>query len=106
VSLASFLNGLADRMLERSTWGRYRLGVRVLAAVACWVLGLGSAALTLVLLNAPRTVLITLSVTLGVWFGVLLAANATGSRSLMRLSIWSTPVFALAPIGLAAATSR
>jgi hypothetical protein len=100
------VNGQADRMLERSTWGHYPRGVRVFAALGCWLLGVVGAGLTLVLLKAPRTVGIILTVTLGFWFGVMLAAYATGSRSLMRVAIWGIPIFALMPIGLAVAIGR
>jgi len=106
VSLASRVNGLADRLLERSTWGRYRLGVRVLAALVCWLLGVASAGLTLELLKANATVGTVLAVTIGLWFGVLLAANVTGSRPLMRASLWSIPIIALVALGLAVASSR
>ncbi len=58
------------------------------------------------LLKAPLSVGISLMVTLGLWLGVMLAGYATGSRSLMRLSIWGIAILALEPIGLAAATSR
>jgi hypothetical protein len=36
----------------------------------------------------------------GLWLGVLQAAYATGSRSLMRVFIWSTPSFVLVLLGL------
>ena len=93
-------------MLERSTLGRHPLGVRVLAALACWALGVAVAGLTLMLLKAPLSVGISLTVTLGLSLGVMLAGYASGSRSLMRLSIWGIAILALVPIGLAAATSR
>jgi hypothetical protein len=101
MSVASWVNGQADRMLERSTWGQSPMGVRVLAALGCWLGGLAAAVLTLVLLNAPRTVGITLTVTIELWFGVMLAGYATGSRSLMRVAIWGIPIVVLVPIGLA-----
>ena len=101
MSLASWVNGQADRMLERSTWEHSPMGVRVLAALGCWLGGLAAAVLTLMLLKAPRTVGITLTVTIELWFGVMLAAYATGSRSLMRVAIWGIPIVVLVPIGLA-----
>jgi len=88
-------------MLERSTWGRSPIGVRVLAALWCWLGGLAAVVSTLVLLKAPRTVGITLTVTIELWFGVMLAAYATGSRSLMRVAIWGIPIIVLVPFGLA-----
>jgi hypothetical protein len=103
--LASWLNGQADRLLERSTWGRYPLGFRVLAALVCWLLGVAAGGLTLVILKAPRTVGIIVTVTIAVWFSVLLAANVTGSRSLLRITIWCMiPIFGLLPIALAFAS--
>src|SRR5262249_22387508 len=101
MSLASWVNGQADRMLERSTWGQSPMGVRVLAALGCWLGGLAAAVLALVLLKAPRTVGITLTVTIELWFGVMLAAYATGSRPLIRVAIWGLPIIVLVPIGLA-----
>ena len=88
-------------MLERSTWGRSPIGVRVLAALWCWLGGLAAVVSTLVLLKAPRTVGITLTVTIELWFGFMLAAYATGSRSLMRVAIWGIPIVVFVPIGLA-----
>jgi hypothetical protein len=88
-------------LLERSTWGGYPLGFRILAALVCWLLGVAAAGLTLMILNAPMTVRIILTVTIAVWFGVLLAANVTASRSLLRITIWCIPIFALLPIALA-----
>jgi hypothetical protein len=106
VSVVSWVNGLADRALARSTWGRYPLGVRVLTALSSWALGVVAGGLMLVLLKAPRAFVIIYLVTVGVWFGALLAANVTGSRSLMRISIWGAPILALMPIGLVAAIQR
>jgi hypothetical protein len=101
VSLASWAGGQADRMLERSTWGRYPMGVRVLAGPGCWLPGVAVGVMTLVLLNAPRTFIIIFVGTLGLWYGVMLAAYATGSRSAMRVTIWSIPIFGLLPLTLA-----
>jgi hypothetical protein len=58
------------------------------------------------LLKAPLFVGISLTVTLGLWLGVMLAGYGTGSRSLISRSIWDIAILALEPIGLAAATSR
>jgi len=76
------------------------MGVRVLAALWCWLGGLAAVVFTLVLLKAPGTVGITLTVTIELWFGVMLAAYAAGSRSLMRVAIWGVPIVVLVPIGL------
>jgi hypothetical protein len=104
VPFVSWVNDLADRALARSTWGCYSLGVRILAALGSWLLGVAAGALMLVLLKAPRAFVVIYLMAIGIWFGVLLAANASGSRSLMRVSIWCIPILALLPIGLAAAT--
>jgi hypothetical protein len=58
------------------------------------------------LLKAPKSVGITLAVTIGLLLGVMLAACAAGSRCLMRLSLWGSAILVLVPIVLAAGTSR
>jgi hypothetical protein len=87
-------------MLERYRWGHYPMGVRLLVALGCWLLGVAGVGLALVLHRPLETVGITSAVWFGLWLGVLQAACATGSRSLMRVFIWSTPSFVLVLLGL------
>ena len=53
-----------------------------------------------VFLDVPPSFGLAFLISWGVWFGVMLAAYASASRTLMHLVLWSIPVVVIVPIAL------
>jgi hypothetical protein len=105
VSLISWVNDRADAMLGRSTWVRYSLTVRIFWASVAWLLGVGSASIPLLILDAPQFFTISFLVWLAAWLAIMLGGTALHSRGLMRAALWGVGGFGLLPLALAAAGS-
>ena len=106
MSVVSTVNRQADRLLGRSTWPRYGLGVRILAAAACWALGTGTTIGVFgrfQILGPVAWICVALVAT---WSAIMLTAYVANSRVLMIVSLWSTLALGIVPIGIGIALAE
>jgi hypothetical protein len=88
VSLASWVDVQAGRLVARSNWDRYRPRVRIAWAVVCWLVGLTATVAVLAILNADVLVSVVWTVAFQSWVAIMLAAYVRKSEDLMKATIW------------------
>jgi hypothetical protein len=88
MSVASWVDVQAGRLVARSNWDRYTPRVRIAWAVVFWLEGLTATLIVLAILNAD--VLFSVGWTVAVQSGlaIMLAANVRRSKGLMKATIW------------------
>ena len=106
MSVASWVDVQADRLVARSNWDRYTPRVRIAWAVVCWLLGLTATLIVLTVQNADVLFTVVWTVAIQSWLAIMLTANVRKSRGLMKATIWVgfgvvfLPIL-LAPISIA-----
>jgi hypothetical protein len=88
VSVASWVDVRAGRLVARSNWDRYTPRVRIAWAVVCWLVGLTATLIVLAILNADVLFSVVWTVAVQSWLAIMLAANVRRSKGLMKATIW------------------
>ena len=101
MSVASWVDVQAGRLVARSSWDRYTPRVRIAWAAVCWLLGLTATLVVAAVMDVDLLVTVVLTVGWQSWLAIMLAANVRKSRSLMRATIWFGFGLAFLPILLA-----
>jgi len=89
LSLASWVNRQANRLISRSDWGKYRPPARAALAFVCWLVGAVTVVGMGVLLDVPAAAWVVFSVAWSGWLALLLAGFALNSRCLLGAAIWT-----------------
>jgi hypothetical protein len=88
VSVASWVDVQAGRLVARSNWDRYTPRVRIAWAVVFWLEGLTATLIVLAILNANVLFSVVWTVAVQSWLAMMLAANARESKGLVKATIW------------------
>jgi hypothetical protein len=88
VSVASWVDVEAGRLVARSNWDRYTPRVQIAWAVVCWLVTLAAAVAVLAILNADVLFSVVWTVAVQSWLAIMLAANVRKSKGLMKATIW------------------
>jgi hypothetical protein len=104
MSLASWVDVQAGRLVARSNWDRYIPRVQIAWAVVCWLLGLTATLVVLAILNADVLFFVVWTVAIQSWLAIMLAANVRKSKGLMKATIWVGLVVVFLPILLVPVT--
>ena len=89
MSVASWVDVQAGRLVARSNWDRYTPRVRVAWAVVCWLVGLTVTLVVLAVLKADMLFIVVWTVAVQSWLALMLAANVRKSRGLMKAAVWA-----------------
>jgi hypothetical protein len=88
MSLASWVDVQAGRLVARSNWDRYTRRVRIAWAVVIWLEGLAATLIVLAILNADVLFSVVWTVAVQSWLAIMMAANVRKSKSLVKATIW------------------
>jgi hypothetical protein len=79
------------------------MSLRLIAALGCWALGIGTSIGVFALLNLLEPAAWVAIGAVATWFALMLAAYVLNSRGLMVIALWSVPALTLLsiPLGIA-----
>ena len=80
VSVASWVDVQAGRLVARSNWDRYTPRVRIAWAVVCWLVGLTVNVIVLAVRNADVLYIVVWTVAIQSWLALMLAAYESAER--------------------------
>jgi hypothetical protein len=98
VSLASWVDVQAGRLVARSNWDRYTPRVRIAWAVVIWLEGLTATLIVLAILDADLLFSVVWTVAVQSWLAIMLAASVRKSKVLVKATIWVGLGLVLLPI--------
>jgi hypothetical protein len=87
MSVASWVDVQAGRLVARADWDRYTPRFRIGWAVVCWLVGLTATLIVLAILNADVLFSVVWAVAVQSWLAIMLAANVRKSKGLVKATI-------------------